>query len=208
MTKSKASTKVDAYLKNEKKWQEEQTLLREILLSCGLEEDYKWMHPCYTSDGHNVSLIHAFKEYCAILINKGAMLKDPKNILIQQTKNVQEGRQIRFTNLAEVQKLEKTIKAYIKEAIRLEKSGVKFEYKQTQDFETPQELENKFEEMPRLREAFEELTPGRQRGYLLYFSGAKQSKTREDRIEKYVDHILDGIGLNDEYNSSKKAKKK
>lgn len=208
MAETKLNRKVDGYIKTQKKWQAEQELLRKYLLDCNLEEDFKWMHPCYSKDGNNIVLIHAFKEYCALLIFKGVLLKDSKKILIQQTKNVQERRQIRFTGLSEVKKLESTIKSYIKEAIKLEETGVTYQYKKTEDYEIPDELENKFDEMPELREAFEELTPGRQRGYLLFFSGAKQSKTRIERIDKYTQHILEGIGLNDEYVAQKKLMKK
>lgn len=208
MTDTKAKTKVDSYLKNADKWKSEQTYLRKILLSVGLEEDFKWMHPCYSINGNNIVLIHAFKDYCALLVFKGALMKDPKKILIQQTKNVQERRQIRFTSLAEVKKLETTIKSYVKEAIKLEESGAKLEYKKTEDYEVPDELENAFDENPALREAFEELTPGRQRGYLLYFSSAKQSKTRVERIDKHTQNILEGIGYNEEYSRQMKDLKK
>jgi uncharacterized protein YdeI (YjbR/CyaY-like superfamily) len=206
MAKDIPKLKVQAFLKHPDvdTWKAEYKKLRDIVLACGLEEDFKWKHPCYTFDGENVVLIHGFKDYCALLFIKGALMKDPKKILIQQTKNVQERRQIRFTSLAEIKKMESTITTYIKEAIRLEKSGAKLEYKKTEEYDVPDELIVKFQEMPRFKEAFETLTPGRQRGYLLYFSGAKQSQTRTDRIEKYVDAILDGIGLNDDYRSTKK----
>lgn len=198
--------KVKAFLKHPDvaTWEKEYKKLHDTVLACGLEEDFKWKHPCYTLNGENVVLIHGFKDYCALLFIKGALMKDPKKILIQQTKNVQERRQIRFTSLAEIKKMEPTIKAYIKEAIRVERSGEKLELKKTEDYDVPRELKNKFDEMPRFKEAFESLTPGRQRGYLLYFSGAKQSTTRSERIEKYLDAILDGIGLNDDYSGNKK----
>jgi len=206
MAKDIPKLKVQAFLKHPdvNKWQKEYVRLREIVLECGLEEDFKWKHPCYTQDSRNIVLIHGFKDFCALMFFKGVLMKDPKKILVAQTKNVQEGRQIRFTSLAEINKMEKTIKTYIKEALRIEKSGEKIELKKTQDYDMPSELEEKFREMPRFKEAFESLTPGRQRGYLLFFSGAKQSKTRTERIEKYIDAIMDGIGLNDDYTKSKK----
>jgi uncharacterized protein YdeI (YjbR/CyaY-like superfamily) len=200
---AKTNEKVDKYMAKATKWQAEQKKLRKIVLECGLQEDYKWMHPCYTVNGKNVIVIHGFKDYCALLFFKGVLMKDPKKILIQQTKNVQEGRQIRFASIKEIEKLTPTLKAYIKEAVKIEESGVKYELKKTDEFDVPEELLWKFDEMPRLKEAFDALTPGRQRGYLLYFAGAKQSKTREDRIEKNVDKILDGIGLNDDYSKKK-----
>lgn len=179
------------------KWQEEFDALRAIIGGNGLEEEVKWGQPCFTLDGHNVVLIHGFKEYCALLFFKGALMKDPKNILIQQTENVQAARQIRFTALADITRQEKTLKAYIKDAIALEKSGAKIDMKKTAEFSFPEELEHKMDQLPALRTAFEELTPGRQRAYLLHFSSAKQAKTRESRIEKNVQRILDGKGLDD-----------
>jgi uncharacterized protein YdeI (YjbR/CyaY-like superfamily) len=189
--------KVDAFVGEPGKWQEAYKKLREIVLGCGLEEDFKWGCPCYTHDGHNVVLIHGFKEYCALLFFKGALMQDPKGILIQQTENVQAGRQIRFTTAAEITKLAKTLKTYIKDAISVEKSGQTIDFKETEEFEMPEELINKMDEVPALRYAFDSLTPGRQRGYILYFAGAKQSATREARIEKYLPKILDGKGLKD-----------
>jgi len=208
MADAKDKAKLEKYFNSQSKWKVEQELLRKIISTCSLEEEFKWMHPCYSKNGNNIVLIHAFKDYCALLFFKGVLMKDAKKILIQQTKNVQDRRQMRFTSIAEIKKLETTIKTYIKEAIKLEESGAKIEYKKTQDYEVPDELENKFDEMPQLREAFEELTPGRQRGYLLYFAGAKQSKTREERIEKYIGHILEGMGINDEYRMQKKESKR
>ncbi len=189
--------KVDWYFNKAGKWQEEIKKLRTIVLDCGLTEELKWGCPCYTFQDSNIVLIHVFKEYCALLFFKGSLLKDAKDILIQQTKNVQAARQARFTSVSEIKKLEPTLKAYIKEAIKIEKAGVKVELKKTSEFSMADELEQKFQEMPLLKKAFYSLTPGRQRGYLLFFSSAKQSKTRESRIEKYTQHILDGKGLDD-----------
>lgn len=190
-------SKVDAFLGKAKKWQDEFTQLRAIVLDCGLDEDFKWGQPCYTLDGQNVVLIHGFKEYCALLFFKGALLKDPKNILIQQTENVQAARQIRFTSADQIAKLDKVLKTYIRNAIALEKSGARVEFKKTTEFSWPEEFERKVDDMPALRTAFEALTPGRQRAYLLHFSSAKQAKTRESRIEKCVPQILSGKGLDD-----------
>jgi uncharacterized protein YdeI (YjbR/CyaY-like superfamily) len=188
---------VDRFLDRAQKWKEEMKLLRKICLDCGLTEDFKWMHPCYTLKGKNVVLIHEFKEYCALLFHKGALLKDTENILVQQTENVQAARQIRFTNIDEIITLESTIKAYIFEAIEVEKAGLEVKMKKVSEFDMPQELQQKFKEDTALKTAFKALTPGRQRGYLLYFSQAKQSKTRVSRIEKYIPKIFDGKGVND-----------
>jgi uncharacterized protein YdeI (YjbR/CyaY-like superfamily) len=189
--------KVDGYIEKEKKWKEETKLLRKICLDCGLTEDFKWMHPCYTFQGNNIVLIHGFKEYCALLFHKGVLLKDTDNILIQQTENVQSARQIRFTNLKEIVNLERTIKAYVFEAIEVEKAGLKVKIKKTSEFEMPEEFKNALKNDTELKSAFRALTPGRQRGYLLYFSQAKLSKTRESRIGQSIPKILDGKGLND-----------
>lgn len=189
--------KVDLFLDKAKKWQDEMKMLRSIVLSCGLKEDYKWMHPCYTDHERNIVLIHGFKEYCALLFFKGVLLKDKKGILIQQTENVQDRRQIRFTSLAEIVKLQTTIKEYIREAMEVEKAGLKVEFKKTAEFNIPAEFQKSLAKNKRLKKAFEGLTPGRQRGYLLYFSSAKQTKTREDRIKKYLPKILKGKGLDD-----------
>jgi len=194
---NRTNPKVDFFFNKAKKWQEEYKKLRTIILDCGLTEEYKWMHPCYTFQGNNIVLIHGFKEYCAILFIKGALLKDIKGVLIQQTENVQAGRQIRFTNVREIVKLEPTLKAYIHEAIEVEKAGLKVKLKKTADYKIPKELQNKLDENLALKEAFYALTPGRQRGYIYYFSQPKLSKTREARIEKYIDRILDGMGFND-----------
>ena len=190
--------KVDEYLRKAKKWQEEFEKLRTIVLDCGLTEELKWGCPCYTFQKSNIVLIHGFKEYCALLFFKGALLKDAKGILIQQTENVQAGRQIRFTNVREIVKIKTILKAYIHEAIDVEKAGLKVNYKKTSEFKVPEEFQNKLDETPALKKAFAALTPGRQRGYIFYFSQPKQSKTRESRVEKCMQQILIGKGLNDQ----------
>jgi uncharacterized protein YdeI (YjbR/CyaY-like superfamily) len=189
--------KVDKYLSKAKKWQEEMKKLRMICLGCGLIEELKWGHPCYTFQKSNIVLIHGFKEYCALLFFKGALLKDPKGILIQQTKNVQAARQIRFTNVREIFKLQRILKAYVYEAIEVEKAGLNVTYKKTSEFIIPEEFQNKLDETSALKTAFNALTPGRQRGYIFYFSQPKQSKTRASRVEKCMQQILNGKGLND-----------
>ncbi|MBN3583453.1 YdeI/OmpD-associated family protein [Algoriphagus aestuarii] len=189
--------KVDFFFEKPSQWQQEYLFLRSIILDCGLTEELKWGVPCYTFKGTNVVLIHGFKEYCAILFHKGALLKDPDGILIQQTENVQAARQMRFTKLKEIQTLKATIMAYIFEAIEVEKAGLKVELKETSEFPMVDELKARFEKDQELKKVFEKLTPGRQRGYLLYFSQAKQSKTREARIEKYIPKIFEGKGLQD-----------
>jgi uncharacterized protein YdeI (YjbR/CyaY-like superfamily) len=199
MTKSKPNPKVDAFLKEAEQWQAEFKKLRAIALGCQLTEELKWGKPCYSFEGTNVVLIHGFKEYCALLFMKGALLKDSDGILVQQTENVQAARQIRFTGVQEINKLEPRLKAYIREAIEVEKSGLTVTYKKTTEFNVPEEFQNKLNENSALKTAFEALTPGRQRGYLLYFSAAKQSKTRESRIEKCMDLIFEGEGLNDDH---------
>ncbi len=189
--------KVDFFFTKATKWQEEFEKLRTIALDCGLNEELKWGCPCYTFGKSNIVLIHGFKEYCALLLFKGALLKDPKGILIQQTENVQAARQIRFTNAKEITKLTPTLKAYIHEAIEVEKAGMKVPLKKTAAFAMPEEFQKKLNEDPALKKAFKALTPGRQRGYLLHFSAPKQSKTREARIEKCREQIFSGKGLND-----------
>ncbi|MGN6647571.1 MAG: YdeI/OmpD-associated family protein [Cytophaga sp.] len=189
--------KVDFYFTKAKTWQEEIELLREIVLDCDLNEVLKWGCPCYTFEDSNIVLIHTFKEYCALLFFKGALMKAPKDILIQQTANVQAARQMRFTSAKEITKLKTSIKAYIKEAIAIEKAGLKVELKKTSEFEMPEEFKQVLKEDAALKKAFKTLTPGRQRAYLLHFSSAKQSKTREARIEKCIPDILEGKGLND-----------
>src|SRR5881296_4634608 len=189
--------KVDFYFDRAKKWQEEFEKLRNVILDCGLDEELKWGCPCYTFEKGNIVLIHGFKEYCALLFFKGALLNDAKGILVQQTKNVQAARQIRFTNVREIDKIEPILKAYIKEAIEVEKAGLKVDYKKTADFAIPEEFQNKLDEIPALKTAFDALTPGRQRGYILNFSAPKQAKTRESRVEKCMQQLLNGKGLND-----------
>ena len=193
----KTNAKVDGFLRKAKKWQEEFKKLRTLILDCELTEDLKWGFPCYGLDGRNVVLIHGFKEYCALLFFKGALLRDPKRILIQQTENVQSSRQVRFKNVREITELEASLKAYLREAIEAERAGLKVKYRKTAEFRIPEEFQKRFDEMPGLQTAFEALTPGRQRAYLLHFSRAKQSKTRESRIEKWTPQILKGKGLDD-----------
>ncbi|GMW02170.1 MAG: hypothetical protein AMXMBFR84_33060 [Candidatus Hydrogenedentota bacterium] len=189
--------KVDGYIRNTKAWQAEVTALRAIALDCGLTEEFKWGSPCYTFQNGNVVLIHTFKAYCALLFFKGSLLKDPKSILVQQTKNVQAARQIRFSRVQDIEKMEIALKSYIREAIRVEKAGLKVELKTTSEFEMPPEFQQALDESPALKDAFDALTPGRQRAYLLHFSAPKQSKTRSARVEKCVPRIFDGMGLND-----------
>lgn len=189
--------KVDGFIRKSKQWRAELEELRAIVLDCELTEELKWGVPCYTFQKRNVVLIHVFKEYCALLFFKGALLKDPKGILIQQTKNVQVGRQIRFADVQQIVKLEKVLKAYIDEAIEVKKAGLKVELKKTADFDVPEEFQKRLDKSRALKKAFEALTPGRQRAYLLYFAAAKQSKTRESRIAKCLPQILQGKGLKD-----------
>ena len=197
MSKSIMNPTVDFYFNKTKNWQEEIKQLRMVILDCRLTEELKWGVPCYTFQKRNIVLIHVFKEYCALLFFKGALLKDANDILIQQTENVQAARQIRFTNIREIMKMEKTLKAYIYEAIEVEEAGLKVKLKKTSEFKVPEEFKNKLGEKPALKTAFEALTPGRQRAYIFYFSQPKQSKTRESRVEKSIPQILDGKGLND-----------
>jgi uncharacterized protein YdeI (YjbR/CyaY-like superfamily) len=189
--------KVDEYISRAEKWQEELKRLRTIILDCPLTEELKWGVPCYTFQKSNIVLIHVFNEYCAILFIKGALLTDANGILIQQTKDVQAARQIRFTNVREIVMMETILKAYLYEAIEVEKAGLKVNYKKTSEFMIPEEFQNKLDEIPALKTAFNALTPGRQRAYMLYFSAPKQSKTRESRVEKYMQQIINGKGLND-----------
>lgn len=198
MTDNRLNPKVDAFLNKSKNWKEEYEALRRIALDCDLTEDFKWMHPCYTFEKKNIVLIHGFKDYCALLFHKGALLQDTHGILIQQTENVQAGRQIRFKNVQEIIVMESTLKDYIHEAIEVEKAGLEVNFKKTSEFNTPQEFQNKLDESTALKKAFAALTPGRQRAYLLYFSQPKQSKTRTSRIEKSLEKIRNGKGLNDE----------
>ncbi|QIL41095.1 hypothetical protein G7074_18580 [Pedobacter sp. HDW13] len=189
--------KVDFYFNNAKNWQTATEQLRTIALDCGLTEELKWGCPCYTYQQNNIVLIHDFKEYCAFLFFKGALLSDPNGILVQQTENVQSARQIRFTKALEIAEMRATLKNYIYEAIEVEKAGLKVEFKKTGDFAIPAEFQHKLDSIPDLKAAFEALTPGRQRGYLFYFSQAKQAKTREARVEKYMPQIMNGKGLDD-----------
>lgn len=189
--------KVDIFLSKEERWLKEYRKMRSILLATELTEDLKWGQPCYTYEGSNIVLMHGFKEYFAILFIKGALLKDKKGVLIAQTANVQSARQIRFTTVSEIVKMESIIKAYVNEALAVEKIGIKVKMKPTAKFAVPEEFQRKLEAIPGLMDAFKGLTPGRQRGYLLYFSAAKQSKTREARVAKYLNQILIGKGLED-----------
>ena len=186
---------VDFYFDKAKKWHEELEQLRRIVLDCGLEEKLKWGCPCYTFQESNIVLIHVFKEYCALLFFKGALLNDANGMLIQQTENVQAARQIRFTHVSEIVEKAPSVKAYIYEAIEVEKAGLKVDLKKTIEFNISEEFQNKLDELPALKTAFAALTPGRQRAYMLFFSAPKQSKTRASRVEKYMQQILDGKGL-------------
>jgi uncharacterized protein YdeI (YjbR/CyaY-like superfamily) len=189
--------KVDWFFNKATQWQEEYAKLREIALDCGLNEELKWGHPCYTQKGKNIVLIHGFNDYCAYLFHKGALLRDDHGILIQQTQNVQSARQIRFTGLKEIKKLEPVLKSYIQQAMEVERAGLKVPLKKTTEFDMPEEFRQKLKELPALKKAFQALTPGRQRGYLLHFSSAKQAKTREARIEKHLERIMEGKGIDD-----------
>lgn len=197
MASSQMNPKVDEFLGKAKKWPKELAKLRVIALDCGLTEELKWYKPCYTFEDHNIAIIGEFKEYCAFMFFKGALLKDDRGILITQTENVQAGRQVRFTNVQQIANIEPVLKAYINEAIEIEKAGLKMNLKKTSDFAIAEEFQNKLDENPALKAAFDALTPGRQRAYLLYFAAPKQSKTRESRVEKCVPRILRGKGLDD-----------
>lgn len=189
--------RIHIFLKRETRWKDEMTLLRELVMACDLSEDFKWMHPCYTVAGKNVVLIHGFKDYCALLFHKGALLKDPQQVLVQQTENTRAARQLRFTNVNDIQERAVLIKDYINEAIAIEKQGTKVELKKTSEYPIPEELLQAFKSDPEFEAAFHALTPGRQRGYLLHFGNAKQSKTREARIEKAKINIVAGKGYNE-----------
>lgn len=191
------NSKVDFFFNKTSKWQSCYVKLRTLLLDCGLTEELKWGKPCYTFKGDNIVLIHGFKEYCALLFFKGALLNDVRDILVQQTENVQSARQIRFTDEQEIVQVASILKVYIFEAIEVEKAGLQVKYKKTTEFDMPEEFETKLAELPALKKAFESLTLGRQRGYLLYFSQAKQAKTRASRVDKYMEKILEGKGLKD-----------
>jgi uncharacterized protein YdeI (YjbR/CyaY-like superfamily) len=188
---------INWFFNKKTKWIEAYSVLRELVLESELTEELKWGCPCYTLNKNNIVLIHGFKDYCALLFMQGALLKDTKKILVQQTENVQSARQIRFKSVDEILKNKAAIKSYIKEAIIISKSGLKVELKKTTEYKMPEEFQFVLNDMPELKKAFQSLTPGRQRGYLLYFSAAKQAKTRESRIEKYIQSILDGKGLED-----------
>jgi len=189
--------KVDWFFNKDTRWKEAFAKLRDIALDTGLTEELKWGHPCYTLKGKNVFLMHGFNDYCALLFHKGTLLKDDNGILVQQTANVQSARQIRFTSAAQIKRMERTIMLYMQEAIEVEKAGLKVELKKTAEFDMPDEFKNALKEMPGLKKAFHALTPGRQRGYLLHFSAAKQAKTREARIEKNIERIMAGKGIDD-----------
>ncbi len=189
--------KADWFFEKAERWRLETKKLRTLILDCGLTEVLKWGCPCYTHGDGNIVLVHTFKEYCAVLFFKGALLKDPKGVLVQQTKNVQAARQVRFTHVREVEKLKPVLKSLIKQAVEVERSGLKVTFKKPSEFTIPEEFQARLDGMPDLRTAFQGLTPGRQKGYLLHFLGAKQSKTREARVEKHIPRILDGLGIDD-----------
>lgn len=193
----RTNPKVDEFIQKSKEWQEEFEKLRTVLLDCQLTEELKWGKPCYTFEKKNIVIIQGFKDYCALLFVKGALLRDTNGILIQQTENVQAARQIRFKNFSEIAAMEPILKAYAHEAVEVEKAGLKVEFKQTSEYKIPEEFQKKLDEIPALKSAFAALTPGRQRAYLLYFFQPKQSKTRESRVEKSIPQILNGRGLND-----------
>lgn len=197
MTNIRMNPKIDGYLKKAKRWREEMTKLRGIVLGCALTEELKWGKPCYAFEGKNVVLIVGFKNYCSLLFCKGALLKDPKGILIRPGEHTQAARQIRFTDVRDIIDKQAVLKTYIHEAIAAEKAGLEVKYKKPAELAVPEELRKKMDAIPALKTAFGALTPGRQRGYILYFSGAKQSKTRESRVEKWMPQILKGKGLND-----------
>jgi uncharacterized protein YdeI (YjbR/CyaY-like superfamily) len=197
MTTSVTNPKVDWFFDKATQWQKEYEKLRMIILECGLTEELKWGCPCYQFESRNIVLIHGFKEYCALLFFKGALMADADGILIQQTENVQSARQIRFTSAKQIGKMERILKAYVYEAIEVERAGLQVKYKKTKDFKIPEEFQSKLNKMPALKTAFDKLTPGRQKAYIFYFSQAKQSKTRAARVEKYLKQILNGKGLDD-----------
>jgi uncharacterized protein YdeI (YjbR/CyaY-like superfamily) len=199
MTKSRMNPKVDAYFSNAKKWRKELQKLRRILLDCQLTEELKWGKPCYAFEKRNMIIILSLKEHCVLLFFKGALLKDPNGILIKAGKNTEAGRQMRFTDIREIVEMETVLKAYIHEAIEVEKAGLKVNFKKITELKIPEEFQKKLDEIPALKTAFDALTPGRQRGYIFYFSAPKQCKTRESRVEKCMQQILDGKGLNDQY---------
>lgn len=197
MTEAPTNPKVDAYFERQETWQAEKRALRTILLSCGLTEELKWGEPCYCLDKANLVIIHAFKDHCALLFFKGALMKDPNGILIRQTENVQSARQIRFTGVGEIGQMKEILIAYVEEAVAVEKAGLKVAFRKTEDFPVPEEFQARLDADAALKSAFGSLTPGRQRAYLLHFAGAKQASTRETRIDKCTPDILAGKGLND-----------
>ncbi|MGA2128208.1 MAG: YdeI family protein [Xanthobacteraceae bacterium] len=197
MMNSRRIPEVDAYLSRSTTWRKEFKTLRTIILDCGLSEEFKWGHPCYTFEKRNIVLIHGFKDYCALLFFKGALLKDADGILVRQTENVQAGRQVRFTDSHDITAMAAILRAYVHEAIEVEKAGAKVKLKKTAEFAIPQEFRTRLDDIPALKMAFDGLTPGRQRAYILHFSSPKQSKTRESRVEKCMQQILDGKGLDD-----------
>lgn len=197
MANVKTNPKVDTYFDQQQDWREETKAPRQIVLACGLTEELKWGQPCYGIDGANVVIIHGFKDYCALLFFKGALMKDPDGLLTRQTENVQSGRQIRFTGADEINRMTDTLTAYVEEAVAVEKAGLKVAYRKTEDFPVPEEFQMRLDADASLKTAFEALTPGRQRAYLLHFAGAKQSRTRESRIEKSMPAIFAGKGPND-----------
>jgi uncharacterized protein YdeI (YjbR/CyaY-like superfamily) len=197
MTDGRTNSKVDLYIRKAKKWQEELEKLRTIILDCQLTEELKWGKPCYSFQGSNIVILLPLKEYCALLFCKGALLKDANGILVKPGENTQAARQWRFTNVREIKETESILKTYLNEAIEAERAGLKVKFKEMADFTVPEELQHKLDESPALKTAFKALTPGRQRAYFLYFSAPKQSKTRTSRVEKWVEQILKGKGLND-----------
>ncbi|WP_208589681.1 YdeI/OmpD-associated family protein [Gracilibacillus suaedae] len=197
MEGSNLNPQVDEYIGKSKKWKEEYEILRKIILECDLKEEIKWNKPCYTFEKSNVVIIQGFKDYCALMFFKGVLLNDPKGILVKPGENSQVQRQLRFTNIQDIHAMESTLKVYLQKAIEVEKAGVEVNFVKKPEMTVPEELQKKFDEMPALKNAFESLTPGRQRAYMLYFSKAKKSQTRVERIEKYIEKILDGKGLND-----------
>lgn len=197
MSERKLNPSVDGYICKNKEWKAEFEKLRAIILEFPLKEEIKWMHPCYTLDNGNIVLMQEFKEYCAIMFPKGALLDDPENILVAMTENTQSSRQIRFTSVEQVNELESAIKGYIQNAIEVEEQGLQVEFKKTEEYDFPEELQAKLEDMPEFAEAWDALTPGRKRGYLLHFSTAKQSKTRASRVEKAIPKIMEGKGYNE-----------
>lgn len=194
---SERTPQVDGYIRKNKQWRDELEQMRSIALDAGLTEEIKWRSPCYTTEDGNIVILQTFKEYCAMLFPKGTLLKDPEGILVQMTKNTQASRQIRFTDVEQIVELASVIKEYLQEAVEIEKAGLEVDFKDTSEFDIPKEFQTRLDEDPALKDAFEALTPGRQRGYLLYFNGAKQSETRAKRVEKSIPKIMEGLGMRD-----------